>query len=132
MQTQKKTVAQEDKTIETFSCIWKNSVSINLHFYSGLSILWCSSWQGLNLDWSHLKWKYAVQLFVHKYETIIPGSTFIPVSLCNYGNTAPQLAKTHRTTVCEKRPYVIILYLKHHFRKRVKPQNIQCPLCCVY
>lgn len=92
------------------------------------AILWCSSWQNLNLDLPHLKLKDPVQLFVHKYETIIAGSTFIPVSLCNHGDTAPQLEKLHRTCVYEKASCCNSESAERRGWKHnvLKPQNTQC------
>lgn len=84
-------------------------------------------------DRSHLKLKNAVQLFVHKYETIIAGSTFIPISPCNHGDTAPRLEKSHRTCVCGKASCCNSGFERSAERRGwkysiLKPQNMQCLL----
>ena len=58
-----------------------------------------------------LQLKGAFQLSVHKYEAIIAQSTFIPVSLCNHGDTAPRPERRRRTLVCEP-PRTAVLDVK--------------------
>lgn len=112
----RKGYSSRNKLIESFSCIWKNFVSMSLHFYPSLKHPMVFFMTDLNLDWSHSKLKDAVQLFVHKYETIIAGSTFIQYPWVTMV-TQPHGLKNCTEPAFMKKPHAVILDLRDQLRE---------------